>query len=98
MSSPTTIRPAARADLEAIFAIYNAEVATGTATFDTDPRTSPADDDWLTDRDLEIHPVLVAERDGTVVAWASLGPWSPKGAYRRSAEVSVYVDSAARGA
>ena len=42
--------------------------------------------------------MLVAERDGAVVGWASLGPWSPKGAYRRSAEVSVYVDPAARGA
>ncbi len=49
-----------------------------------------------TDRD-EIHPVLVAIDGGELVGWASIGPWSPKGAYRRTGEVSVYVDEPARG-
>ncbi len=31
------------------------------------------------------------------MGWASIGPWSPRGAYRRTGEVSVYVDEAARG-
>ena len=43
------------------------------------------------------HPVLVAERDGHVVGWASLSPWSPRGAYADTAEVSVYVAEAQRG-
>jgi phosphinothricin acetyltransferase len=33
-----------------------------------------------------------------VVGWAAIGPWSPRGAYRRTGEVSVYVDTARRGA
>ena len=33
-----------------------------------------------------------------MVGWAAIGPWSPRGAYRRTGEVSVYVDPARRGA
>ena len=33
-----------------------------------------------------------------MVGWASIGPWSPRGAYRRTGEVSVYVDPSSRGA
>jgi len=35
---------------------------------------------------------------GEVVGWAAIGPWSPRGAYRRTGEVSVYVDPESRGA
>ena len=88
---PPTIRDAAAADLEAIFAIYNREVEQSTATFDTEPRVVGIDDGWLTDRDPKRHPVLVAEEDGEVVGWASISPWSSRPAYARTAEESVYV-------
>jgi L-amino acid N-acyltransferase len=42
--------------------------------------------------------VTVAAAGDVVVGWASIGPWSPRGAYRRTGEVSVYVDSERRGA
>lgn len=89
------IRDATLADLPRIFAIYNAEVESGIATFDVVPKVVGRDDAWLTGRE-EIHPVLVGTDVGEVVGWAALGQWSPKGAYRRTAEVSVYVDAAAR--
>jgi len=92
----TLVRDAGLADLPAIFAIYNEQVLHGTATFDTEPRVAGRDDHWLTARDLTRHPVLVAERDGAVAGWGSLGPWSSRGAYARTAEVSVYVDAAHR--
>ena len=91
------IRDATVADLPRIFAIYNREVADGIATFDVEPRVPGVDDAWLTGRS-EQHPVLVAVAGGgEVVGWASIGPWSPRGAYERTGEVSVYVDAAARG-
>jgi L-amino acid N-acyltransferase YncA len=90
------IRIATRADLPRIFAIYNREVEGGTSTFDIDTREPGRDDGWLTDRD-PWHPVTVAVADGEVVGWAAIGPWSPRGAYRRTGEVSVYVDPAVRG-
>jgi len=97
MPDPTlTIRDATLADLPRIFAIYNAEVEHGIATFDVVPKDPEADANWLTGRD-DAHPVLVAADAGEIVGWASIGPWSPKGAYRRTGEVSVYVDESARG-
>lgn len=90
------IRDAVAADLPRIFAIYNREVEGGIATFETVAKDAERDMDWLTGRD-EIHPVLVGVVDKHVVGWGSLGEWSPRGAYRRTAEVSVYVDVAARG-
>lgn len=69
----------------------------GIATFDIEPRQAGRDDGWLTGR-APYHPVTVAVADGEIAGWASIGPWSPRGAYRRTGEVSVYVDDERRGA
>lgn len=90
------IRPATAADLERIFAIYNHEVEFEVTTFDTEPRLLGRDDGWLLDRP-DRYPVLVGELDGAVIGWSSLSQWSPRGAYARTAEVSVYVDRRHRG-
>ena len=90
------LRDATPADLPRIFGIYNREVEHGISTFDVEPRRAGEDDDWLTGRE-PFHPVIVAVDGGDVTGWASIGPWSPRGAYRRTGEVSVYVDRAARG-
>jgi L-amino acid N-acyltransferase YncA len=95
-NADTEIRAARLADLERIFAIYNVEVEHGIATFDVEPKWPGRDDRWLSDRE-RIHPVIVATIGGEVAGWASLSAWSPRGAYRRTAEVSVYVDRSLRG-
>ena len=94
---PLTVRDAGLDDIGAIFDIYNHEVLHGTATFDTEPRVVGRDDAWLTERDRRRHPVIVAEAEHRVVGWASLHPWSPRGAYARTAEGSVYVHRDFRG-
>ena len=43
------------------------------------------------------YPIIVAELDGHVVGWASLGPWSDRPAYRETAESSFYVHPEHRG-
>jgi phosphinothricin acetyltransferase len=99
MGPVPTVRDARPEDLGAICEIYNEQVLHGTATFDTEPRVAGRDDGWLTQRDLARHPVLVAVDDeDAVIAWASLGPWSARGAYARTAEGSVYVAAGHRGA
>ena len=67
-----SVRGARVGDLGAVFEIYNHEVLHGTATFDTVPRVAGRDDAWLTERDPERHPVVVAVAGDRVVGWASL--------------------------
>ena len=94
--SPAVVRPARPTDAKRIAAIYNQSVASSTATFDTEPRSV-----GLQRRLIREHgdrlPMLVAERGGDVVGWASLSPWSPRRAYARTAETSIYVDEMAQG-
>jgi L-amino acid N-acyltransferase len=96
-SPPPSVRDARAEDLAAIFEIYNGEVEHGIATFDTEPRILGRDDAWLTERDAERHPVVVALLDERVAGWASLNPWSTRGAYARTVEASVYVHADHRG-
>ena len=91
-----TIRDATPVDLPRIFAIYNEEIEHGIATFEVEPKRVDRDRGWLTDRD-DLYPVLVAAAGDEVIGWASLTQWSPRGAYRRTAEVSEYVDESHRG-
>ena len=90
------IRDATFDDIAAINWIYNEAVVTTTATFDTDPKSIEQQTSWLRNRS-ERHPVLVAEKYADVVGWASLSPWSPKPAYRITAETTFYVAEKSRG-
>lgn len=93
-----TIRDLAAGDLGRVFEIYNYEVTNTTSTFETVPKELGRDDGWMLERPAR-YPVLVAEAgaDGELIGWGSLSQWSPRGAYARTVEVSVYVDRAARG-
>lgn len=90
-----TIRAARSADAAAIPAIYNEGIEERTATFETAPRM-PADiEGWLAaGRRL---PVIVATEDGAVRGWGRIAPYSERRVYAGVGEVSVYVDSTARG-
>jgi L-amino acid N-acyltransferase YncA len=84
------IRRAERDDLSAITEIYNEEVLTSTATFDTEPKQISEQIEWLS-RHTDRHPVVVAVEDSQVVGWASLSPWSDRCAYADCAEISIYI-------
>lgn len=90
------IRRATRSDASVIADIYNEAIATTTATFDTEPKSTEERIRWLESHD-ERHPVLVAELDDAVVGWASLTRWSDRAAYDDTAETSFYVHSTHRG-
>ena len=91
------IRRANQSDLEAITGIYNEAVLNTTATFDTEPRTLPEHEEWFRQHAEPPFRVLVAEEDGTVLGWVSLGPWSDRRAYAQTAQCSVYVHAECRG-
>lgn len=90
------LRDARAADLPAVRAIFNHWIEHSTASFRTTPDTEEQTRAWFTGRGPE-HPVLVAERDGDIVGWASLNPHKPPGGYRHTVELSIYLRDDARG-
>src|SRR3954467_11637959 len=90
------IRLAGRDDAEAIRAIYNLEVTGSTVTFDLVPRTLAEQEAWLAEH-AGVHPAIVAEVDGAVVGFGSLGPYRSRPAYATTVEDSVYVRGDVRG-
>jgi len=84
------LRDATEADLPAINDIYNHYVPISTCTYQMAPETEEGRRAWFTGRKPQ-HPVVVAELDGTVVAWGSLSPFHKREAYAGTVENSVYV-------
>ena len=87
-----TIRKALQKDLPAMLEIYNYEVLNSTATMDIHPKTLEERQVWFDEHNTENHPLIVAEIDGKVVGYASLSRYREKEAYRRTVELSVYID------
>lgn len=85
------IRAARLDDLEAIVAIYNAAVASRTATADLEPVTVAARRDWFERHSATRHPLWVLEREGAIEAWLSLGAYHSRPGYAATAELAVYV-------
>jgi len=86
-----TIRDATEADLPAIVAIYNATIAGGMATADTEPVTVDSRRDWFHEHNPNARPLWVAMWNDVVVGWLSFQSFYGRPAYYATAEVSVYV-------
>lgn len=91
------VRPARVGDADGIRAIYNHEVTSGTATFDTVLRSHAARLRWI-DAHSGPHPAVVAETPAGVVGFGALFPYGGKPAYAPTVEDSVYVGAGSRGA
>lgn len=97
MHNSFSIRPAIDADLGAIRDIYNHAVAHTTAIWndvliDIDNRRV-----WMELRHAKGFPVLVAERDGEILGYASYGDWRAFDGYRHTVEHSIYVEKDQHG-
>lgn len=92
-----SVRPARRADLPAILAIYNEAVLHTTASYDLEPVSLESRLAWFDHKCSGGWPVLVIERQGRTVGWSSYGPFRDKPGYRHTVEHSVYVAADARG-
>lgn len=94
-----TIRDASPADAPAIVAIYNDAVVSTTAIWNEHQVDAADRLAWLTERQGQGYPVLVAvDALGDVVGYASFGDWRAWDGYRNTVEHSVYVRADQRGA
>ena len=80
-------------DAQAIAEIYNQGIDDRVATFET-RRRSPKDIRAWFDG---VHPIVVVEDEGRVIAFASTSSYRPRECYAGIAEFSVYVARASRG-
>jgi phosphinothricin acetyltransferase len=98
MPTECAIRAAHVSDIAAICAIHNDVIATSTAIYSFEPASIEDRTAWFVARQAAGFPVLVAERDGAVLGYASFGEF--RGAwtgYRYSVEHSVHVRADCRG-
>jgi L-amino acid N-acyltransferase YncA len=93
----SSYRLAARSDLDAIVAIYNATVASRLVTADLAPVSIESRRQWFGDHDPDRRPLWVVERGDAVAAWLSFSNFSGRPAYGPTAEISVYVHADHRG-
>ncbi len=88
-----TIEPMTAKDWEEVRAIYAEGIATGIATFETEPPS------WEAWNGAHIPGLRFVARGGRqVVGWAALSPVSERCVYAGVGEVSVYVGARHRGA
>jgi len=86
------IRAMRSEDWPAVRSIYSEGIATGNATFETEPP------EWLKWNQGHLQGCrLVAQDSQRTLGWAALSPVSRRRVYSGVAEVSVYVAGEARG-
>jgi L-amino acid N-acyltransferase YncA len=86
-------RPATPSDAAAIARIYNEGIDDRSATFETQPRSPEDIQAWFDG----VHPIVVVEDGGEIIAFASTSTYRPRRCYAGIAEFSVYVARTARG-
>lgn len=86
-----TVRPASEADAAAIAEIYARHVHTGSASFDTIPRTIEETARKIAEISANGWPFLVAICDGQVTGYAYANQFRDRPAYSFACEDSIYV-------
>ncbi len=92
------LRDATLEDLASIVEIYNSTIPGRVVSADTEPICVEQRLPWFHEHDPARRPIWVAEEDGEVVGWLSLGDfWDGRPAYDGTAEIGIYVKEDHRG-
>src|SRR5687768_4194552 len=91
------IKIATEEDLPAILGIYNEVIIHTTAVFQYTTHTIEMRREWFETKKQQGFPVYVAEEQGEVMGFSTIGPFRAWQGYKYSVENSVYVDSRYRG-
>jgi len=97
MNNNIIIRHATEDDLPAILDIYNDAILNTTAVYDYEPHTMEMRMQWWQTKKEQGFPVYVAEEEGHLLGFSSIGPFRAWAAYKYTVENSVYVAADARG-
>ena len=91
-------RDATLEDLAVIVEIYNSTIPSRIVSADTEPVSVEQRLPWFHEHDPARRPIRVAEEDGEIVGWLSLGNfWDGRPAYNSTVEIGVYVREGHRG-
>jgi L-amino acid N-acyltransferase YncA len=90
------IRDAAEADLPAIVEIHNAAIASRISTAQLEPVRVESRREWFRAHSPAQYPIWVAELEGAIAGWLSVGEFLPRCAYRGTVEISLYVSERLR--
>ncbi|MDQ0680710.1 L-amino acid N-acyltransferase YncA [Arthrobacter pascens] len=91
--SAATIRPLRDDDWPAVQRIYGEGIATGHATFESEP---PDWERFNTSR-LPRHRLVAETAEGMILGWTAVSPVSARPVYSGVVEHSVYIAAEARG-
>ena len=90
------IRKALIGDVEGITDIYNEAILKTNATFDTEEKKLEEQISWFKSHGSK-NPIIVAEKNGSILGWAALSKYDKKCAYSDTAEISLYVKQEFQG-
>ncbi len=88
------IRPAQSADIEQIMHIYNHEISTGLATWNSQQKTLENYQQWFLELTQQQFPIFVAEEISTqkIAGYADYSSFRQINGYKQTVEHSVYID------
>lgn len=92
-----TFRHATQQDLPTIVAIYNSVIPGRMVTADTEPVSVESKLSWFNNHNPQKRPLYIVTDNHNVIGWVSLESFYGRPAYNQTAEVSIYLDEAARG-
>jgi len=85
------LRNATETDLPIIVDIYNASIGGRLATGDLHPVSLESRLRWFNDHHPQSHPIWIAETNGKIAGWLSFQAFYGRAAYRKTAELSIYI-------
>ncbi len=84
-------RIAKREDLAQIVAIYNSTIPSRQVTADIEPVSVQSRLHWFEEHSPDFRPLWVVESEGQIAGWLSFSSFYGRPAYKKTAELSVYV-------
>jgi len=92
-----TIRNAVFEDVPFLLEIYNGIIINTTAVWHEEPHTLAMRQQWFKEKQESKLPVFVAEENGNIIGFTTVGSFRPWFGYRFTVENSVYVATESRG-